>query len=136
MDTFTCPHCGVEFNFPPEQSGREVQCLGCRREVPLPGGPEAEAPKQDEGAAPSSKRFRGLAGALSSWLTMLPVAALLTGAVLLLILALSPGEPDYNSLGIALIFMAVGFVGLILGLINNCVQIITGQSDRRSERRD
>lgn len=45
MHSFTCPHCGTEFEFPDEQAGGVVTCLGCGRGVALPKRPSANEPR-------------------------------------------------------------------------------------------
>lgn len=72
MPKFTCPHCETEFDFPEDQAGGVVTCLGCGRGVSLP----SLATQRQPGAKRSVKK-RGFWGAVFGWVGWLPIGAML-----------------------------------------------------------
>jgi hypothetical protein len=125
MQTFQCPHCGSEFQYPEDQAGGVVTCLGCGRGVTLPAIPRA-------GGAARAERSSGFWGKLTGWVGWLPLAAILIAAGLVWLTVLRRGDGPTRVPVKPMALMTAGFAVLILWFVAYYFRLTL---DRRRERR-
>ena len=122
MQTIRCPHCNTEFQYPEDQGGSVVTCLGCGQGIKLP---EPEAPAPVRPRRPGRPR-RSLAPALG-WLSL---AAVLVAAGLLWLTVLQiRGATGPPRVGMAMLL--AGFAVLILWFLSHYVRLALGRRRRR-----
>ncbi|MFW6065986.1 MAG: hypothetical protein ACOC9S_04125 [Planctomycetota bacterium] len=121
MHNFTCPHCGTEFEFPDEQAGGVVTCLGCGRGVALPKKPSAE--KQPPRPAP---RRRGFVPRLMKWLGLLGVVLVAAGIVLLAVSIAMAYEAPVAPMSLLIAGMAL----ILLWFMGYYISLAMRQQDR------
>ncbi len=115
MPEFTCPHCGTEFEFPEDQAGGVVACLGCGRGVSLPSL-KAERPSGVDRPAPK----RGFWGALFGWIGWLPLGGMLVAVGVLWRGAFPETGPGWASpvlIALGVVFVALWLAGYYIGLV-------------------
>ncbi|MGC9454267.1 MAG: hypothetical protein ACP5HU_05335 [Phycisphaerae bacterium] len=121
MHTFKCPHCGTEFEFPDEQAGGVVTCLGCGRGVVLPARPSAV----QHGAGDVRKR-PGFWVRFTGWVGWMAVGLVLVATGLVWVAIFGRGEAPT----VPLALMMAGFLLILLWFLGHyVVAAFAGEGD-------